>query len=450
MKSFPLTFILLVFLSAVPLGLRATEPAPTPDQVEVTPDLIDRLVAEAQGQNPALEAAGARVQAANSAVAAVRSWEDPTASFGVWAPGSGGFQTSQQGNLVYGVDEKLPLHGLPDLKRKVAAADASREQLAAGYETQKLRHDLLVALDDLAFAGRDAELAEQDLAWLDATVAAVDHRYRVGQATQVDWLKSETARAMAGDDLTTKKRESEHSAFALNRILNRDLHTPWPRVATPSLGPPVYYTPQLVAAALAAEPQLQIMRQESLSAQAAADLTHRGRLPDVSVGVQAWQYSGDGGFRQGTATVSFSVPWLNRNSYDSEWRRDQERKRASDFAAEDQALSVREELHHHIIDLDAARRRAVLYRDQLIPLTQQTLASAQTAWEHNLGAFQDILDAHRMLVTDQLALVRALTDQSNLLADISFLTGSRNTGTLVALAGEPTSEHDGHLSDESK
>jgi outer membrane protein, heavy metal efflux system len=450
MKSFPLLFTLLVLLPDVPPGLRADAPAPAAGQVEVAPEFIDRLVAEAQGRNPALEAAGARAQAASSAVAAVRTWDDPTASFGVWAPGSGGFQSAQEGNLIYGLDEKLPLHGLPDLKRKVAAADASHERLAAGYETQKLRRDLLVALYSLALAGREAELAKQNLAWLDATVAAVDHRYRVGQASQVDWLKIETARAMAGDDLTTKERESEHSAFALNRLLNRDLHAPWPRVAVPSLGPPIYYTSQLVAAALTLEPQLQIMRQESLSAQAAADLTHRERLPDVSVGVQAWQYSGDGGLRQGMATVSFSVPWLNRGSYDNEWRRDQERKRASDFAAEDQALSVREELHHHIVDLDAARRRAVLYRDELIPLTQQTLASAQAAWEHTIGTFQDILDAHRMLVADQLVLAQALTDQNTLLADISFLTGSRGTGTLVALAGEPISEHGGHIPDESK
>jgi outer membrane protein TolC len=450
MKSFPFPFTLLVLLYAVPHGLRAAEPAPPPDPVEVTPELIEHLVAEAKGQNPALEAAGARAQAANSAVAAVRTWDDPTASFGIWAPGPGGFSSSAQGNLIYGLDEKLPLHGLPDLKRKVAAADASREQLAAGYEAQKLRRDLLIALYSLALAGREAELAEQDLAWLGATVAAVDHRYRVGQASQVDWLKSETARAVADDGLTTRKEESEHSAFALNRLLNRNLHASWPRVAIPPLGPPIYYTSRLVAAALAAEPQLQIMRQESLSAQAAADLTHRERLPDVSVGVQAWQYSGDGGLRQGMATVSFSVPWLNRSSYDNEWRRDQEQKRASDFSAEDQALSVREKLHHHIIDLDAARRRAVLYQDQLIPLTQQTLASAQAAWEHNLGSFQEILDAHRMLVADQLALAQALTDQNTLLAGVAFLTGSRGPGTLAALAGEPISDHAGHLPDASQ
>jgi cobalt-zinc-cadmium efflux system outer membrane protein len=449
MKAFFTTFTVLILLAAGSPGLRA-ESMPASDRVDITADFVDRLVLEAQRQNPGLQAAGARAEAATASVEGVRTWEDPTASFGVSEPSSRGFQSSEEGNLIYGIDQKLPLYGRPDLRRKVAAADASREQLAAGYETQKLRRDVQVALDGLALAGREAEIAEEDLGWLDATLAAVDHRYRVGEASQVDWLKIQTERAMAGDDLTTKEREREHSAFALNRLLNRDLHARWPQVAVPPLQPPIYYSTPLVDAALAAEPQLRVMRQESVSAQAAADLTRRQRLPDVSVGVEARQYSGDGGIREGTATVSFTVPWLNRSRYDDDWRRDQQRKRASDLAATDYALSVREELHHHVVDLDAARRQAVLYRDQLIPLTQQTLSSSQTAWEHGLGPFQDILEAHRMLLADQLALARALTDQATFLAEISFLTGTRDTGTLVALAGNPASDHDGHRPDGSK
>jgi len=450
MKSLPLKITSFVLLCAVSPEMQAGDSTSPTEQVEITADFIDQLSREAREQNPALQAAAARTEAANSAVAAVRTWEDPTASFGVWASGAGGFQSSQQGNLIYGIDQKLPLYGRPDLRRKVASANASREQLAADYETQKLRRDLRVSLNSLALAGREAEVAEQDLAWLDATLDAVDNRYRVGKASQVDWLKVQTARAKAADDVITKERERDHGAFALNRLLNRNLHATWPRVAVPSLQPPIYYTDALVDAALATEPQLKVMRQESISAQAAADLTQRQRLPNVSVGLQAWQYSGDGGLRQGMATVSFSLPWLNKGKYDNDWRRDQQRKRASDLAAMDYALSVREELHHNVVDLDADRRRAVLYQSQLIPLTEQTLASAQAAWEHNLGLFQDLLEAHRMLLADQLALAHALTDQATVLADMSFLTGGRDMETLLTLAGNPPPDHDDPISAHSK
>jgi outer membrane protein TolC len=437
--SRPLSVLLLVLVAG---RVPAAAPASPAAAVQINASLIDRLVAEAQAQNPGLQAAGARAEAATAAVNGVRTWEDPTASFGLSEPTARGFRSSEEGNLVYGINQKLPLYGRPDLQRQVAAADAARAQLVAGYATESLRRDLEVALQRLALASREAEIADEDLAWIDATLTDVDHRYRVGQASQVDWLKIQTARAVAADDLITRERERDHSAFALNRLLNRALHTPWPAVAVPPLQPPLYYTSALVDAALAAEPQLKVLRQESRSAEAAADLTRRQRLPDVSVGVEARQYSGDGGFREGTATVSFSVPWLNRDRYDQDWRRDQQRKRASDLAAIDYGLSVREVLHHHIVDLDAARRQALLYRDQLLPLTEQTLRSAQTAWEHALGPFQDILDAHRLLLADQVALARALTDQAALRAEISYLTGSRSEDRLVALAGDPSREHD--------
>ena len=199
MKSFPFKITVLVLLPIAPLGLRAGEPEPAHDPLDITSEFVDRLVAEAQAQNPALQAAGARAEAANSAAAAVRSWEDPTASFGLWASTSRGFPSSQEGNLVYGLEQKLPLHGRPELMRKAAAAEASREGLAADFETQKLRRDLQVALNGLALADRQAAVAEQDLGWLDATLDAVDHRYRVGHASQVDWLKIQSARAMATD-----------------------------------------------------------------------------------------------------------------------------------------------------------------------------------------------------------------------------------------------------------
>ena len=450
MKSLSHRITLLLLTLAASPAWRAAASEPAPDRIEITPALIDGLLAEAEGKNPGLRAAGARTEAGNAAVAAVRTWEDPTASFGLAARTARGMKSSEEGNLFYGIDQKLPLYGRPDLRRKVAAADAASDRLAADNETQKLRRDLTVALDTLAFATRAADVAAEDLAWLDVTFQAVDHRYRVGQASQVDWLKAQTARAMAGNEAQTKERERDHSIFALNRLLNRDLHRPWPKVAVPALAPPLYYTPQLVSVALAAAPELKVMRQQSVSAQAAADLTRRERLPDVSVGLQAWQYSGDAGLREGMATVSFSVPWLNRGKYGNDWRRDQLRKQASDFAATDYAISIREELHHHLVALDDARRQAVLYRDQLLPLTEQTLASAQAAWEHNLGSFQDILDAHRLLLADELALAQSLTDQNAFYAEISFFTGTRDPAALVAIAGEPPSGNDEHNSSDSK
>jgi outer membrane protein TolC len=450
MKPFRCGAIVLVLLASAHCRLGAGEGGSFQGAISITPEFVDQLVAEGRANSPALQAAAAQIQSAAAAVAAVRTWEDPTATIGLSASTARGFRSSEDGNLSYGVDQKLPLYGRSDLMRKVAAADASRAQYAADFEAQNLRLELQVALIRLAISSREEDIVRQDLVWLDATLAAVDHRYRVGEASQVDWLKIQTVRATEGDDLKNRQTECDHNTFALNRLLNRDSHAAWPRVAVPSLQPNLTYTPALVEAAIATEPRLNVMRQESASAQAAADLTRRQRLPDVSVGLEAWNYTGDWGLREGAMTVSFSVPWFNRGKYDEDWRRDQQRKRASELAATDYELSVREELHQDVLEADAARRQAVLNRDQLIPLAQQALASARTAWEHNLGPFQDVLDAQRMLLTDELGQAHALAEQGTLLAQMAFLTGSRDIGTLVTLAGAPVPDNDHPSSEDAK
>jgi len=141
------------------------------------------------------------------------------------------------------------------------------------------------------------------------------------------------------------------------------------------------------------------------------------------VGLQARQYSGDGEIREGTLSVDLSLPWVNRRRYDADFRRDQASVRAAERDAENYALGIRAELHHATIDLDAARRQALLYSNEIVPLTEQTLSSARAAWESNLGLFQDVLDARRMLVENRQALAQAITEQGRMLADITLLTG---------------------------
>jgi hypothetical protein len=124
-------------------------------------------------------------------------------------------------------------------------------------------------------------------------------------------------------------------------------------------------------------------------------------------------------------------------------------KRASDFAAEDHALSVREELHHHIVDLDAARRQAVLFRDQLIPLTQQTLTSAQPPGSTTSGPSRTSSTRTACSWRTSSPGPCPHRPEHDARPDL-LLTGSRDVETLVALAGEPPPDHDGQIPDESK
>jgi cobalt-zinc-cadmium efflux system outer membrane protein len=417
--------------------LRASPPADAP--LEITPALTDQLLAEAQGRNPALAAAGAQADSAAAAADGVRTWDDPVATLGYSYFGPHGFSASENGNLAYGVQQRLPLFSRPRLAREAAEAGAARERLNLASETAKVRRDLTVGLLELASADETLALAGQDLHWLDAIRQTVDHRYQVGKASQVEWLKIETERETAADNLTTLQLERDHRAVELNRLLNRSLHASWPTVRLPDIPASVPSDDALMAAAVEADPDLKVMRQEIVQAHAAAQVTRRQRQPDISVGVQGLNYTGDMGLRQATATVNFSLPWLNAKRYDQDFQRDLSRAHASEGEAADYELKLRELVHHMAIDLDAARRQALLYRRSLIPLADQALASANAAWAGALGPFQDVLDARRMLVANRQTLVRARADAGKLAAELCLRTGLADLSGLAPSAASAES-----------
>src|SRR5881409_3099391 len=102
------------------------KPGEATNVVVITTDYINRLVAEARTNNPSLKAADSRVRSATLNAEAVRSWEDPTALFGGSVYSSRGFNPSEDGNLAYGVEQKLPLWGRTKLARRVAQAEIGR------------------------------------------------------------------------------------------------------------------------------------------------------------------------------------------------------------------------------------------------------------------------------------------------------------------------------------
>ena len=406
--------------------------------VAISTELIDRLVEEARTNNPALRAAGSRAKAAAFNADAVRSWDDPTATFGGSVFSPLGMAPSQQGDLAYGLQQKLPLWGRPMLTRRVAHAELSARQADLNFRLQQWRRDINKELLAAALAERVVDIGEQDLAWLEATVQAVEAKYRDGQAALGDTLQIQNERAQRNDRLRTERHLLAHEDFNLNRLLNRPLDSPWPSLQLPPVVPAIPFSGKLLALALANEPKLKVMAQEIQRAEAAAELTRRSRLPDVSFDVQGRQYSGDGGFREGDFLVRFSLPWFNRDKYRMEYDRDKEKQKSVEQEREDQVWMVREQLHHLSVEIEASRREALLYGGEITARATQALASRLADWETGRGMFRDVLDARRLLLESELMSARAVAEENEMWGELLLWSGLENAEALVPLANEPS------------
>jgi cobalt-zinc-cadmium efflux system outer membrane protein len=403
--------------------------------LQVTPALLSDLADEMREKHPALLAARARTNAAAAGLSAIRSWEDPMARVGGVAARES-FRASD-GDIIYGVDQKLPLFGKPRLARQVARADLATETAQEIYQFQLLKKELAKTAFRAALADEVIRLGAQDLTWLQTIAQTVERKYAAGQATLLEVSQAENERAKRATQLQTDGDNLTHERVSLNRLLNRDLHSPWPVLALPPLAEPVIYNEKLVRFALKYEPRIKLMRQQIGHAEATVDLTRRQRLPDVSVGLEARNYSGDGSFRQGALVLSMGLPWFNAGKYRSEVARDQAKLKAAELDLTDYEFSVREDVHHMAVKIDAARREATLYRDEIIPRSDAALESARSGWESNRSSFRDVLDARRMWVDGQLMYARALAEQYQMLSELVLCCGLGDLGALQMIDALP-------------
>ncbi len=429
MKILNSTILILAVVKTV-----CASPAGDSNAVPVTPALIGQLAEEIRTNHPALLAAYARTNAAAASVAAVRTWEDPMARIGGMAAREE--MRAEDGDLIYGAEQKLPLWGKPKLARRVAQTELATEAAKADYQFQLLRLELAKSAFRLALAHAVVTIGEQDLGWVGTMIGTVEGRYQSGQATLVDVLQIENERAKRQTQLESDRNRLAHEQLNLNRILNRKLEASWPVLSLPTVAEPVIYDKRLVEFAMRYEPKIKLLRQQISQTQAAVDLAQRQRMPDVNVGFEGRNYTGDGSFRQGMMILSMNLPWVNTGKYRQEVKREEARQQAAEYDLADYQLSLQEEVHLLAVKIDAARREALLYQDEVIPRSESALESARFGWEANRNTFRDLLEARRLWLEGRLMHARAVSEQYQMLSELVLCCGIGDLEALQMLANE--------------
>jgi outer membrane protein TolC len=289
-------------------------------------------------------------------------------------------------------------------------------------------------------AERVVEIGDLDRAWLETILSSVDARYRAGQVALTYLVQAQNELSRRTNQLTTDIYRLANERQNLNRLLNRPPDTAWPALGLPDIAEGVEFTPELLRLSLTYEPKAQMLRQQVHAAEAMTQVSRKARYPEVGLDFEGRSYTGNGDFRQAMILVNFTFPLGNAAKYRRDIWRDEDRARATRYEVVDQELSVRQEVHTLTVNIDAARREAVLYRDEIIPRSTQALAAAQSDWEASRGSFREVLDAHRMLLEARLMLARATAEQWQMLCDLALCCGLGDLEALLMLKPNDASQ----------
>lgn len=431
----------IVPLSIVGLAsvLGAVPPEGPPEVL--SPPTISRWVEVMRTNLPALAAAGERLRAATFNAQGVRRFEDPKALFGGAVYSPNGMNPSEEGNLIYGIEQPLPILGKETAARKKAQAQAGVEAARVDLVFQESRRDLTAALFSAALARRMVELGREDLDALRSNVAAAEARFRSGEGTTVDVLRLQSELARRETEVRSSAQALAAGQAAVNRRLGRDPEAPLPALTLPAPAEELPMSPDLVRLALGSEAGLRMLDRERTAAESSLTASRRQRRPDLGLGVAGRQYSGDGGFRQGQFTLSVSLPWFNRERYRRDIQRDEAQLEAVRLDTAGRELGLCEEIYRLGTAIEAARRTAVSYREEILPQTEAARSAALSAWMSGRGSLTDVLDTRRARLQAQVEEARAIAEQWSALGELVLCCGLGDLDSLFQLSGRSASQN---------
>lgn len=387
---------LCVILLSVGFARNTLAQEPVSAQTGAVTPLSD-LLAEAEKNNPQIEAARRAWQAAKQVPTQVSTLPDPQFTLQHVSVGSprpfAGYTNSDFAYLGLGVSQDIPYPGKLRLKGEIAKreADVSQQQVESARRT--VLAEIKGAYFQLAYLSKTLTILEQDGELLKQVEQAADARYRSGRGTQQDVLqaqlqKTKLLREIAMHHLQVAKLEAQ-----IKLLLNRPQDSPDVETADLAETPLALTYDDLLAAAQVHNPEIagaqKMIAKESLQ----VDLARRDFYPDFNVQYM-WQRTDPIQFRAYyMLSVSIKVPiYRNRKQRPEVAQAEAQQLRArSELLAQSQQVAA--ELRSQYAIAQQTSELLTIHREGLSPQARSEFQAGLAAYQSNKQEFQALLTA---------------------------------------------------------
>lgn len=419
MLRFIVCSCLLGAASSLPLSVVAPAFAQEDALPENEPLTPERLVTAVLERNPSLEAQRAAMEEAAARVKSAGALDDPMLSVGL-APRTVGNSIGTRGDL--GVSQALPWWGTRAARTALARANAE----AAAQDVQALALRLRAT----------AQSAFADWRYIDAALAVNQHhqalyaelreaakaRFASGLAPEQDVLQADVERTMLRQEALELRQQKLATQSAINALLNRPGDAPLPPAAPlppPSELPPL---PALAAFSLEQHPDVRQLQSQQRAASEEMVLAEKSRFPNFQVSAD-YNSMWDNSVQRPMVGVSINVP-LNQDKRRADMDAARARMHRSVAALTDLTAHLRGELTTAYAAVQEMRESLTLYRDQLAPLANSTVAVSRSEYAAGQGRFVDVITAEHNWFDAELGLARAEAQLYQRLAELGRLAGT--------------------------
>src|SRR5262249_31963103 len=259
-----------------------------------------------------------------------------------------------------------------------AKARAAYFQLANAYDQLEINSKNLTSLKQIADISRT--------------------RYENGLESAANVLIAETDYSKLHEARRDLERNLSDAQSQLNTLMNRDAFASLVVSAAASVDHAHLSPTRLRAITLIQRPEVQMARAKIDREKSKLQLAHRAWIPDPALMVKGQRYNdASEAVSELDAGVSFTVPWVNPVKYSAGVREARVNVAAAEQGLEREQKEALRLLRDQLAKIETFHHHVELFRDKLVPQSQQAFEATQLSYESGKTTFLDWISAQRNL-----------------------------------------------------
>ncbi|MGR3309918.1 MAG: TolC family protein [Candidatus Brocadiales bacterium] len=392
---------------------------------------LNRVISEAIQNNPELQATHKRWEATKEKIPQARALDNPIIGYKYGGMEGMAATTPMQHNF-FG-SQSFPFFGKLRLKGEIASKEANIAKAKYNAIKRNLIANVKSAYYELYYVYKSIRINEETKGILKRFEKIAQIKYATGLVTQQDVLKAQVEVSKIINDLIILEEFKETVVARLNTLLDQPPHT---LMGVPEDFEPSKFTltlDKLYKMTREISPELKQFAYDIEKNDAAKRLAKKQYFPDFKVGVEYMDrrslpsglISPRGKVRDEWAgTIGITVPIFQKKRWDAGVRQavaNLEASRKTYKNIENTAFFGIKDSHYRIL---TAERLMELYKNSIIPQTEQSLKAAEIGYQTGKVDFLELLDSERVLLTFRLAYYRAVADFEQNFAELERIVGA--------------------------
>jgi len=358
---------------------------------------LDKLLREAERNNPSIRAAKQAWQAATQVPSQVSTLPDPQFQIQQFSVGSprpfAGYTNSNFAYIGLGVSQDLPYPGKLRLKGEIAKRDADVTEQQYESVRRSVLAEVKAVYFQLAYFSTTLGILESDGALLKQVEQAAEARYRAGMGNQQDVIQAQLEQTKLLEEITHHHLKMGTLEAELKQLLNRSQDSPDIEPAEPSETPLAQTYDDLLAATKTQNPDIAAAQRMVEKQGLQVHLARKDFYPDFNIQYM-WQRTDPTQYRAYyMLTFGVRVPiYLGRRQRPELAEAEANRLRASN-EYEAQSQQVASELRAQYVTVQQTANLLNIYQQGLRPQSRAEFQAGLAAYQNNREDFQTLLSA---------------------------------------------------------